>query len=448
MRGRRQARSIVAMIALVAMLFENTYSVTASVIGEQQVLSDEVLTTSDTQEEDAVITVNDNDTGVITEGDAGGGADVIYEDISNTTDDTVIEDRSGDLTEPAVSQVSVQSDGFTVEGMDEIALYVNTDRMNSRDSFAINIEGTASAVYDGVLDGTLYKSSSGVYRISGINGDRLTIKAAGLFEGMTADYKQRSDGNIQITLISADAPAIEKKLAVTDSGYGIKGSGYDDITLTLDSFALNDNTRFNIYVDTKADVRYNGDRVSDGVITAISKTTSEIRLSNLNNEAFTIYIKGQNTAKVKAEYSIGSKENGAVGVVLSLSDEDVDVENDESEDTEEEEEATKREYSYSDADVSVVATLQYPEAIPDDADFVVTKVTADTQGYNYDAYMQALNINAGRITGDDEASFDDSDVLLYDIAFYVTDEDGNRVELQPEEGTVRISIRFKKDQLK
>ena len=170
-------------------------------------------------------------------GIAGGGTDVIYDDSSDVTVNT-LEDRSGDLIDPAVSQVSVLSDGFTLEGIDEIALYINTDRMNSRDSFAINIEGSASAVYDGVLDGTLYKSSSGVYPITGINGNRLTIKSAGLFEGMTAEYKQRSDGNIQISLISADTPVVEKKLAVSSSGYEIKGSGYDDITLTLDCSVL------------------------------------------------------------------------------------------------------------------------------------------------------------------------------------------------------------------
>lgn len=59
----------------------------------------------------------------------------------------------------------------------------------------------------------------------------------------------------------------------------------------------------------------------------------------------------------------------------------------------------------------------------DEAEFRVTRVTPQTAGYNYGAYMQALNNNAEMISPDNSANGQESDVytekntLLYDIAF-------------------------------
>ena len=123
----------------------------------------------------------------------------------------------------------------------------------------------------------------------------------------------------------------------------------------------------------------------------------------------------------------------------------------------------KTTYTYEDAFVSVTATLQHANAIPDDAEFVVTAVTPSTSGYNYDAYMAALNANAAAISkdavksddsGDGKAGFNEKNTLLYDIAFLAApvDEEGNTIEgelieYQPAEGSVNISISFKQKQL-
>ena len=117
-------------------------------------------------------------------------------------------------------------------------------------------------------------------------------------------------------------------------------------------------------------------------------------------------------------------------------------------------------YTYEDSEVVVTATLAAPDAVPDEAEFRVTRVTPQTAGYNYDAYMQALNNNAEMISPDNSANGQESDVytekntLLYDIAFLVdkTDENGNMIpgekeEYQPTEGAVNISFDFKKSQL-
>lgn len=109
-------------------------------------------------------------------------------------------------------------------------------------------------------------------------------------------------------------------------------------------------------------------------------------------------------------------------------------------------EPVKTEYVYEDDDVKVTATLEQAAAVPDDAQFVVTAVTADSQDadgnpiYDYDAYLAALNKKAG--AADDEPVYTGDNTLLYDVAFLV---DGKEVE--PAEGTVKVQFLFKKNQL-
>ena len=114
---------------------------------------------------------------------------------------------------------------------------------------------------------------------------------------------------------------------------------------------------------------------------------------------------------------------------------------------------SKTTYTYEDANVSVVATLQHADAIPDGAEFKVTPVTASTSGYNYDAYLEALNNNADQIA-DENAQFTEQNTLMYDIAFLAPEIDaegnvveGSMVEYQPAEGMVSISFTFKQSQL-
>ncbi|MBQ9015974.1 MAG: hypothetical protein IJ109_07600 [Firmicutes bacterium] len=97
----------------------------------------------------------------------------------------------------------------------------------------------------------------------------------------------------------------------------------------------------------------------------------------------------------------------------------------------------KQEYRYSDSRIEATAVLSDAAAIPDDAQLVVTPVTARTQGYNYEAYLSALNAKAGQ-----DAAYTDANTLLYDIAFMAGSE-----EIQPAEGVVDVTVTFKKDQL-
>ena len=105
-------------------------------------------------------------------------------------------------------------------------------------------------------------------------------------------------------------------------------------------------------------------------------------------------------------------------------------------------------YTYSDDDVEVTATLTSADALPEGAKLVVTPITAQTKGYNYDAYMKALNEEAA----DSEYTADNT--LLYDIAFMVPKVDsegkavaGESVEYEPQEGAVKVTVKFKRSQL-
>jgi pilin isopeptide linkage protein/choice-of-anchor A domain-containing protein len=118
--------------------------------------------------------------------------------------------------------------------------------------------------------------------------------------------------------------------------------------------------------------------------------------------------------------------------------------------------ATNTTYSYQDDNITVTAVLDSANAVPDNAKFRVTPITKETAGYNYNAYMDALNDDAAASSDSAvEKQYTGENTLLYDMAFLyevnVQKEDGSteqkEVEVQPAEGAVKISVDFKKGQL-
>jgi len=97
-----------------------------------------------------------------------------------------------------------------------------------------------------------------------------------------------------------------------------------------------------------------------------------------------------------------------------------------------------RTFSYEDSEVKVTAVLQQGNAVPLNAEFRVTPVTESSEGYNYNAYMDALNAKASA----SDALYNKNNTLLYDIAFMA---DGK--ECEPEAGSVKISMEMKEKQL-
>ena len=96
------------------------------------------------------------------------------------------------------------------------------------------------------------------------------------------------------------------------------------------------------------------------------------------------------------------------------------------------EEAT---YVFENSDIRVVARLSDRSAVPEDAKLLVTAIQKDTEGYDFDAYLRALNAAS-------EKEHAEGNVLLYDLAFKVGD-----TKITPGDGSVSIGFDFKKGQL-
>lgn len=104
----------------------------------------------------------------------------------------------------------------------------------------------------------------------------------------------------------------------------------------------------------------------------------------------------------------------------------------------------KTEYVWKGENLTVTASMKDPDTVPDNAELTVTRLSADTDGYNYRAYLDALGA---------ENSVSGENAMLYDVAFLMeeTDENGEKtgrtVEVQPDGEKVKISFRFTGPQL-
>lgn len=105
------------------------------------------------------------------------------------------------------------------------------------------------------------------------------------------------------------------------------------------------------------------------------------------------------------------------------------------EETEAEEPANVRTtYTWENTRMKVTAVLADANAVPDDAELVVTMLDSETDGYNYSAYMEALKTQ--------DANYTEDNTILYDVAFI---KDGK--EIEPEEGKVSVTFEFLDSQL-
>ncbi|WP_026516363.1 Cna B-type domain-containing protein [Butyrivibrio sp. MC2021] len=96
-------------------------------------------------------------------------------------------------------------------------------------------------------------------------------------------------------------------------------------------------------------------------------------------------------------------------------------------------------FTASDDKVIAKAVLSDPSSLPEGIELTIAEINDKTEGYNYEAYMQALNENADKIadtdSSEDKQTYDATNTLLYDIAFKL-----GGVEYQPKAGTVAISL--------
>ena len=103
-------------------------------------------------------------------------------------------------------------------------------------------------------------------------------------------------------------------------------------------------------------------------------------------------------------------------------------------------------FEYEADGVKVTVKLSNPAALPYGVELKVNTLDEYTFGYNYKAYLDALNANAEDIAeanGTEEAvKYDSKNVVLFDICFMYEDK-----EFQLEEGTASVSIVFTNNEI-
>ncbi|MDD3414136.1 MAG: SpaA isopeptide-forming pilin-related protein [Lachnospiraceae bacterium] len=209
---------------------------------------------------------------------------------------------------------------------------------------------------------------------------------------------------------------VEDELEIIDGM--IVGKGYDTITISVNSLKLGEKKFYNLFIDTKAvGITANNENIVGNKIGKYNNSVESVVIKGLNSESFKIYAKGI-TTDVSASFDVTSVETGTVNMTV-MSDA----------------EAVRRVYEYHDEDVKVTATLEEASAIPDDAEL---NVTAIKEGKEYDDYVKMIEEKSK-----EDPSLLLSNYLLYDISFIL---DGQ--EIEPEQGTVSVSMEFLKKQLK
>ena len=107
---------------------------------------------------------------------------------------------------------------------------------------------------------------------------------------------------------------------------------------------------------------------------------------------------------------------------------------------------TKDEFTYKNDEVTVTVKLSKPGILPEGAELSVKTLDKETEGYNYEAYIAALNENASKIAAANGAAeaieYTDNNTVLFDIAFMYED-----IEYEPKDGSVSVSISFNNKQL-
>ena len=459
---KRFLKKSVAMLALIAMLSQNAFSAFAAVtdtapvvennyeedssisvetetaaeevqeeeqVSEQPEIiidSEETFESEDASYEESNEDVIDSPAEEISEEEPE-VSDEIAEDTSEDVSDEDALEETEEIPEEAEeveSNVKILDSQISGSGVDSVQVVINTDGLNDRDKFRILFEGPESATFDEAVNSVLDKIAGGTYTFDHLNKEGFNIRVTSE-DNVEITYSY-VNGIHEVTLVSLDKEieaTLERTIVTLSNGSpvsAIDGIGFDSIKVDFVSEELSEDTVYNLVVDTDAEVK--------GNVNGLNSETESVNVTGLNDEEFTLYVQAAEGSTVYSEVIDTDVENGII--TIEVSSEEVRV---------------KKEYKYEDDQVLVTATLSDAAAVPDDAEFKVTPITS---GPAYEAYMQAL------INTEDGVEYTKENTLLYDVAFLVNkvDEDGNviageKVEFEPEFGSVSIDIQFKKSQL-
>lgn len=426
----------IAMITLVATVIETGFSSVATYAAvlntddgiESSIESaDDVLTEGSSSQDDVKIEVISGEE----EQGAADDLDVSEEDSlddkgdQNGDDIDAPDDASEADSEEEVSKtepsIDVSDSGISGFGYDEVSVYIDTDNLSKNDRFSVKFTGSDSASYNPVLNEELDKTNGGRYDFTNLNGNEFKIRATAT-DNVILSYKYNEDGNPVITAASksADKVLTTKVLTAVDDTRisAVAGEGFDSITISFDTDDLSAKDAFKLYVESDASATVDGRDATKG-IGGLDKNSGSARIEGLDGESFVAYVVSDSTGKLETVAEVTDAEAGTAVI---------DINN----------VATKRVYEYEDSKVYVRATLEKADAVPDDAYFDVTPLTEEEA----EKYLEVLNSNKE----EDAEEYTRDNTLLYNIGFY-TDESKSE-EIEPEEGSVSLSVEFKNDQLK
>lgn len=429
---KKVTKSFVAILALVAMLTQNAFGVYAQATApepiqvENEYVSENAEPTVEvTTEETPVDTPSEPLDPVLDVENLPPTDDVNYDDQIMLIDDTAEVPEEGTdvvaeepVTEEVIEeeipkQLDIYDNQISGSGLNELEIFINTEQLVTGDSFRILFSGPDSAQYDTRLNDYLDTTSHGLYRFLDLNNEGFNIRATS-DDNVTFEFASE-DGRpvIKVISVESDADKLLFTKTIEDKNgkpvTAIKGEGLKDVSIKVNSEKLTDNAKYTVYVDTEAEVVINGS-TTDSI--SGTKSLESIELSNLNKKQFIIYISGDEEFEIDSDASVIDVVEGQAEFIL-------------------ESVATKTVYEYEDSNVYVRAVLERADAIPDDAYFSVEPIT-DTK-----EYLDAMN--------EGEEKYTDENTLLYDIAFYT--DSTKTEEIEPEAGSVSVTIRFKKNQI-
>lgn len=429
---KKVTKSFVAILALVAMLTQNAFGVYAQATApepiqvENEYVSENAEPTVEvTTEETPVDTPSEPVDATLDVENLPPTDDVNYDDQIMLIDDTAEVPEEGTdvvaeepVTEEVIEeeipeQLDIYDNQISGAGLNELEIFINTEQLVTGDSFRILFSGPDSAQYDTRLNDYLDTTSHGLYRFLDLNNEGFNIRATS-DDNVTFEFASE-DGRpvIKVISVESDADKLLFTKTIEDKNgkpvTAIKGEGLKDVSIKVNSEKLTDNAKYTVYVDTEAEVVINGS-TTDSI--SGTKSLESIELSNLNKKQFIIYISGDEEFEIDSDASVIDVVEGQAEFIL-------------------ESVATKTVYEYEDSNVYVRAVLERADAIPDDAYFSVEPIT-DTK-----EYLDAMN--------EGEEKYTDENTLLYDIAFYT--DSTKTEEIEPEAGSVSVTIRFKKNQI-
>lgn len=357
--------------------------------------------------------------GEATEGNVVDGEEIVEETGNTEAAEEEVFEEAEELKKEGT--LSVTDSGISGSGYDESSIYVNTDDLANKDKFRVEFTGPASASYNPVLNDELDKTNGGRYDFEGLEGGDFTVRATSS-DDVILSYRYNEDGYPEIVVESKPVEKIleTKTLTSVDDAeiQAITGEGFERVTVNFNTEELSEKAAFKLIVESDADATVDGYDAKSG-ITGLDKNTGSLTIEGLEEESFTAYVISDNDeVQIKTIAEINSVEDGEATFTVDTVD-------------------TKRVYEYEDDKVKVTATLEKADAVPDDAYFGVQLLSEQET----EDYLDVLN----RDKGEDEVPATIENILLYDIGFYT--DDSKSEEIEPEEGSVKVSIEFKKEQL-